>query len=407
MNSPTLHTDTHAPLPSVWRTIAAGFCAILVGLGLGRFAYTPLIPAIIEAQWFSAADAAYLGAANIAGYLAGAVLARRAAERFGAVTVLRVMMLLATASFFACSTPLSYLWYFAWRFAAGLAGGLLMVLAAPAVLPHVPVRRRGLAGGLILTAVGAGIAASGTLVPLLLDLGLVVTWCSIGLLAAISTLVAWQGWPAGEAGRPAPPQALPRTRPTLPLAALYIEYALAALGQVPHMVFLVDFIARGLGRGIETGALYWVLFGIGALAGPTLFGYAGDRIGFRRALRLGFLIQAASVGMLAGASASWLIALSSLVVGAAIPGNVSLVLGRVQELAPPGIAAQRAAWGIATTAFAIGQAVAAYGYSFIFARTDGDYALLFGLGGFAFIAALAIDLVAGARAGTARASRRP
>ena len=52
----------------------AGLCAVLVGIGLARFAYTPLIPALIAAQWFTAAEAAYLGAANLAGYLAGALL---------------------------------------------------------------------------------------------------------------------------------------------------------------------------------------------------------------------------------------------------------------------------------------------------------------------------------------------
>ena len=32
-----------------WRFAAAGLCASLVGLGLARFAYTPLIPALIAA----------------------------------------------------------------------------------------------------------------------------------------------------------------------------------------------------------------------------------------------------------------------------------------------------------------------------------------------------------------------
>jgi len=36
-------------------------------LGLARFAYTPLIPALIAAKWFSPAEAVYLGAANLAG----------------------------------------------------------------------------------------------------------------------------------------------------------------------------------------------------------------------------------------------------------------------------------------------------------------------------------------------------
>src|SRR5258707_15311914 len=55
-----------------WQFAAAGLCASLVGLGLARFAYTPLIPALIAAKWFSPPDAVYLGAANLAGYLAGA-----------------------------------------------------------------------------------------------------------------------------------------------------------------------------------------------------------------------------------------------------------------------------------------------------------------------------------------------
>jgi hypothetical protein len=53
-----------------------------------------------------ATDVVYLGAANLAGYLAGALLARNVAARFGAVASLRAMMVLATLAFFASSTPL-------------------------------------------------------------------------------------------------------------------------------------------------------------------------------------------------------------------------------------------------------------------------------------------------------------
>src|SRR6266851_3258344 len=105
------------------------------------------------------------------------------------------MMALVTVAFFACALPLSFAWFFLWRFAAGVAGGALLVLAAPAVLPHVPAARRGLAGGAIFTGVGLGIAASGTLVPLLLRLGLVEAWCGLGTLALVLTIIAWGGWP--------------------------------------------------------------------------------------------------------------------------------------------------------------------------------------------------------------------
>src|ERR1700737_5409607 len=79
-----------------WLSAAAGLCASLVGLGLARFAYTPLIPALIAAKWFSPTEAVYLGAANLAGYLAGALIARELAAQAGAGRTLRGMMVLAS-----------------------------------------------------------------------------------------------------------------------------------------------------------------------------------------------------------------------------------------------------------------------------------------------------------------------
>src|SRR5712671_4196852 len=113
--------------------------------------------------------------------------------------VLRSMMLLATAAFFACALPLSLIWLSAWRFGAGVAGGALMVLAASTVLAHVSPTRRGIVGGVVFTGVGLGIAASGLLVPLLLRQGLAATWCGLGLLSLVLTLAAWRGWPAERA----------------------------------------------------------------------------------------------------------------------------------------------------------------------------------------------------------------
>src|SRR3979409_1128402 len=180
----------------VWLSAMAGLCASLVGLGLARFAYTPLIPALISAKWFSPAEAVYLGAANLAGYLAGALIARELGSRAGSVRALRAMVVLASLSAFACAAPISFIWFFGWRFLAGLSGGVIMVLAASTILPHVAPGKRGLVGGVIFAGVGLGIAASGTLVPLLLQQGLRQSWYGLGLLSAFLTLVSWKAWPA-------------------------------------------------------------------------------------------------------------------------------------------------------------------------------------------------------------------
>jgi predicted MFS family arabinose efflux permease len=373
------------------RAVFAAFCASFVGIGLSRFAYTPLLPAIIAAHWFAPAAAAYLGAANLAGYLGGALLGRWAAARWTAPLILRLMMMLATAAFLACAFPVSFLWFFLWRFVAGFSGGALMVLAAPTVLPLVPTARRGLAGGLIFMGVGVGIAVSGTLVPLLLRQGLAESWLGLGALSGLLTVFAWTGWP-----KPAAATALvaPPVHPhqVMRLHALYCEYALNAAGLVPHMIFFVDFIARGLGQGLQTGANYWVLFGLGAMAGPLVTGHLGDRIGFGPALRLAFFLQAGGVALPALGLGAVSYMFSSLVVGALLTGVIPLILGRVHELIPHDPDAQKAAWRTATASFAVLQASAAYGFSFLFADTGGNYHLLFVIAAATTLLALGIDL---------------
>lgn len=383
------------PSASTWRFAMAGLCASLVGLGLARFAYTPLIPALIAAKWFSPSGVVYLGAANLAGYLGGALLARPVAARIEAVWVLRAMMLLATLSCFACSAPVSFLWFFAWRFLAGLTGGVIMVLAASLVLPHTSPARRGIVGGVIFAGVGLGVAASGTLVPLLLQQGLRASWYGLGVLSGLLTLASWTSWPKQNASARMP-AALHHTshrRQPHAVHALLLEYGLNACALVPHMVFIVDFVARGLGQGIAAGSQYWVFYGLGAIVGPLLTGHLADRSGFGPALRVSFLVEAVAVLLPAVSTAPVCLIVSSVVIGGFTPGIVPLVLGRIHELVPHGAEQQRAVWGHATTSFALFQAAAAYGFSWLFAHTGGDYLLLFKLGGASVALALAIDLV--------------
>lgn len=391
-SNPQSAQDTRTIPIRLPHAVFAAFAAGLVGIGLSRFAYTPLLPAIIDAHWFKAPAAAYLGAANLAGYLAGAFAGRGLASRLSAKGTLRALMLLASLCFFTSAVPLSFAWFFVWRFVSGLAGGGLMVLAAPAVLVHAAPARRGLLGGVIFMGVGTGIAASGSLVPLLLAQGLTASWIGLGVLALLLTILAWGGWPADmpalvvrHSGRGAAPS-------PAGLRTLYLEYALNAAGWVPHMIFLVDFVAHGLHKGEAVGAAYWVLFGIGAMVGPVLAGVLGDRIGFRPALRLAFGVETAAILLPVLSEARPALILSSLVVGAFVTGTAPLVLGCIHDLLPTEAHRRQAAWSRATVAFALFQAVAAYGLSFVFTRSHADYRLLFTIGAGAMAAALLIDL---------------
>jgi MFS family permease len=396
--------DFHDAGGKVWLSAAAGLCASLVGLGLARFAYTPLIPALIAAKWFSPAEAVYLGAANLAGYLAGALIARELGRRAGTVQALRGTMVLACLCAFACSVPVSFIWFFGWRFLAGLSGGVIMVLAASTILPLTAPRKRGLVGGVIFAGVGLGVAASGTLVPLLLQQGLTQSWYGLGLLSALLTLVSWKAWPAeaSTTERVAGGHVASRDRNLTLVRTLNVEYGLNALALVPHMVFLVDFIARGLGQGISAGSHYWVLYGVGATVGPLLTGHVADRTGFGPALRVAFLVEAIAILLPALSPAPASMIVSSVIVGGFTPGIVPLVLGRIHELSPHDAAGQRAAWAHATTMFAVFQAAAAYGLSYLFDRTGGDYAILFVVGAGAVLASLALDIVTALIAGRER-----
>ena len=170
-----------------------------------------------------------------------------------------------------------------------------------------------------------------------------------------------------------------------------------AFGLVPHMIFLVVFVVRGLGQGLDAGASYWVLFGLGAIVGPLLSGHLADRLGFRTALRLAYGLQAAAVLAPSLDHSAPTLIVSSLIMGASTPGIVPLVLGRVHELAGHHPEAQRAAWRAATTAFACAQALAGYVMAFLLARTGGAYALLFELGSGSVMLALVVDVLANRR----------
>lgn len=394
----TATTANEMQLP--WRPTVAGILGILVGIGLGRFAFTPLLPELIEAGWFESGPAAYLSATNLVGYLLGAILARTLSRYLSPGRLLLGMMSLVSVSFFACAGAWPFAWFFIWRFLAGFGGAVLLVTGPAYAMQTTAPGQRGLVGGIIFAGVGLGIMISGTLIPFSLEYGLSASWMGLGGLATILTLVAWWISPVTTAIKKPVSEGLIKAsageseRLERRVIVLFIVYSLTALGLVPHMVFLVDYVARDLAFGIGAGSLQWVWFGIGATVGPLLAGRLGDKFGFRRILLAGTALEAFAVVATIFDDSLLLLTATSIVVGAYVPGGTTLVLGRLQELVQSDLGLRLHLWGIGTTAFSIGQAAGAYALAYLFANGFG-YSALFCIGAGALGLAFVIDVVWG------------
>jgi predicted MFS family arabinose efflux permease len=350
---------------------AAAFGAVLVGLGLARFAFAPLQPALVSAGWFSAGGAALLAAANLGGYLIGALTGWRIARRIPAPMVIRISMLVVAFSFLVCANQsLPYIWFFLWRLASGVGGGIIMGLAGPTVLAYVPESRRSFIGQMILYGLTGGIIIAGALMPILVSANVRDAWLVLGLIALMTTALTWRMWP------PAPPIP-PLTVKVNEHARMYcFQYSLVAIGLVPQMIFLVDYIARDLGRGITTGRQFFLVYGLGAISGPLLYSFSAGRIGLRLTAKIAIATQFVSVVLLLSGTSTVILALASYGGGLGMPALIAISLLRSQQITDGNPIRHRSLWGTATAYVGVGQAIAAFGTAFLI-----DH---FGVGGIAY-----------------------
>lgn len=355
------------------RAARIGLAALLVGLGLGRFAYTPLLPAMVAEGWFSAAEATSAGAANLIAYLIGAVLARPTSSLIPLPSLMRIAMAMTAATFAGCATRPALWPFLLLRGLAGITGGAIMVLGPPALLATVPAKRRGRTGGWMFAGVGLGIAAASSLLPVLLRFGVASAWWGLATGGAMATAVAWHGWPPAL-----PPAPAERSLAHGDLLRLVGAYTVSAVALVPHMLLISDFVARPLAGGVVLGAFAFVAYGFGAALGPVLGGRLGDRLGFRRVLSLAILAQVAAVAAPALMPTVPAAIVSALIVGALTPGLPPLVLNRAVELAGAEEAART--WRRATIGYAVGQAFGAWATATAFAAFGDHRPLFFGAG---------------------------
>lgn len=376
-----------------------GLSGGLIGVGVCRFAYTPLVPVMIGQGWITEGEAGYLGAINFTGYLIGAVLSWWSAMHLGTGRAVRLNLVLCVLSLAASALPWGFHWLAVWRFVAGYGGAVLLVLVGPAVLAQAPAERWGRLTGIIFTGVGAGVAATGTIVPLLAAVGATAAWsglAAVALALAVATHLFWREPPPEGL---APPTEVSRRGLGLPAFLLCFAYVTYAVGIAPHTVFWVDYLARGLGQGIAVGGLHWTVIGFLAIATPSLLGRIGDRYGFGMSLVIAMAVTALAVLFPVIVRAPELQILSSILFGLTMPSTVALFAGRTVEIG--GRHGQRRLWWLMTLWFALLQSVAFYGLSALFDATR-SYLPLFIIAGMGLLLGAVAALPALARLGGAR-----
>jgi len=129
-----------------WLRVAIGAqCGLLIGMGLGRFSYTPMVPALIESGSLSEAQAGYVGAINLGGYLLGGLAVPWLLRRADRVVWLRAAICLSVLCLLASIVPGGFLWLAFWRGLIGIAVAVIMILGISSVTATAPTGRTGIA----------------------------------------------------------------------------------------------------------------------------------------------------------------------------------------------------------------------------------------------------------------------
>src|SRR5574339_690392 len=118
-SSPTSRTRASRTISPHWITALAGLLALALAQGIGRFAFTPILPMMQDDAGVSLAQGGWLAAANYLGYLAGALWAM--VQRARADHAIRAGLAITTGATLAMAFTESFSLWLALRALAGVA----------------------------------------------------------------------------------------------------------------------------------------------------------------------------------------------------------------------------------------------------------------------------------------------
>jgi len=349
MNSTRTFAHTR-PLPLA----IGGAVALASAMGIGRFAYTPILPEMVAARHLTASEAGLIASANFAGYLIGALVAAAsffAPRRRGWMLGALLVSALTTGAMALTSSLIAFVLL---RFLGGFASAFALVFTSSLVLDRLAAVGRGHLAPHQFAGVGAGIAISAILVAQLAAQHVAWQWqwtanamLSLLAFAVVAVLIPARPHSAGSTG------ATNNGSVGGALAALIAAYGLFGFGYVITATFLVQLVRTNAAIAPLEPYL-WLLVGLAAVPSVPLWAAVGRRFGTGEAYGIACLLLA--VGVLA--SVLW-IAPAGAIVAAILLGSTTIgitVMGLVGARQLAHGAASRII-GLMTASFGLGQII--------------------------------------------------
>ena len=351
-----------------------GTLVVFGALGLGRFAYSVVLPSMQAGLGMDNTQAGALATANLVGYLAFCVIGGALAARFGPRVVITCGLALAAVSMLMTGTAGSFVSAVFWRALTGIGSGASNVPAMGLMSSWFAARRRGLAAGVAVAGSSIALIVTGPLVPRILAAhgseGWRTCWFMFGgttLALAVGAAVLLRNAPCDVGRKPVgfrPDEPTPSgPSGSLRLGNVYNKPIVWLLGLVyvafgfSYIIYMTFFtkclIADGGYTQSQAGQLFMVMGWFSLFCG-LIWGSVSDVIGRKRALAIVYLVHAVAFSLFPLWPAPTGFILSAVLFGLAawsIPGIMAATCG---DLLGPRLAP--AALGFITLFFGMGQA---------------------------------------------------
>jgi predicted MFS family arabinose efflux permease len=320
---------------SLWYTILGGMFGLVVAMGIGRFAFTPMIPPMQRAFGIGDDTAGFLASINYLGYLLGAVACQYGTLARKRTLAFRLSMVLSVLTTGAMGLTTSVPAWSCLRLLAGIASAGIFVSGSSIVLETLVRRDQAHLSGYIYSGVGIGIGISGLAVPILDSaVGVQDTWVVLAVLGLPLALVSWRGVVdcGSVLGVPASRFTSIRSSRRSILPWLTAAYFCEGLGYIVSGTFLVSIVQQST-SSLSSGNGAWVLVGLTAAVSTVIWSYVSKRTSYIGALISAHLVQALGIALPAVSQSTGIAYLGAFLFGGTFVGIavLSLGLGKLHE----------------------------------------------------------------------------